>query len=915
MTGTTSDDTFVVDSADDTVSEPVNAGNDTIQSSVSYALRPNVERLVLTGSLNANAWANGSNAISYLVGNDGNNVFDGPGSFLEPDGTPVASLDGGSTNAFAVMSGGKGDDTYYYDFFKGGQVAENPGEGNDTIFLTHGAGTFTLPANIENAFDLNGSRDRITDGGDSFLGNALDNRIGYGGSFTNFWYYLDGGPGADTMLGSGGNDVYVVDNAKDRVVESGVYGGGDQASTADQVVSSVTYELPANVERLALSGTAAVDGWGNNLDNVLAGNSAPNKLRGGLGDDTYIVDGTDVIVERPGEGFDTVELHGTGTRTYTPADLPENVEALTLGDDVGASQLQGDGGDNWLIGNASNNVISGGAGDDDLRGGGGSDTYLFASGFGHDSIRDDPPVDGSQAPVNHVVFDASITRDDVYFQGGGLHIRGSNDRIDISSRADIGFADGSTIPEGDVSALLYASRSTTPSPNPDLFNGTDGDDRFDALAGNDFLYGNGGNDDLAGGADDDRLNGGAGDDSLAGGSGNDRIYGDAGNDALAGNEGYDTLDGGAGDDALDGGEDNDTLLGGTGRDTLRGGATGHDELHGGDDDDTLIAGSDPAWGSSLYGENGKDTLIGGLNNDTLDGGSEDDLLQGFGGDDYLIGQDGNDVLQGGEGVDVLNGANGDDSLDGGPGDDTLSGGPGDDWYVLKRGGGRDFVAVYGDDYVTRDKAIVAVDAGLRPSDVAITMRDRGDGSFVFSVETNDGIDGIELEGRQDPAFPVEVHFSDGTVWDDALIQDKLHVRRGTAGPDVLNADPWGSQLFGFAGNDTLSGGIGSDVLDGGTGADAMTGGGGADVYIVDDPGDLVTGGASRDTVQSSVGFVAQAAIEDVMLTGSAAIDATGNALVNRLTGNAGNNVLDGKAGGDTLTGGAGDDTYRVDSAL
>ena len=68
--------------------------------------------------LDSNAWANASNAVSYLAGNDGNNVFNGPGG-------PSNSVTGGSTNAYAVMSGGKGDDTYYYDYFKGGGQRES----------------------------------------------------------------------------------------------------------------------------------------------------------------------------------------------------------------------------------------------------------------------------------------------------------------------------------------------------------------------------------------------------------------------------------------------------------------------------------------------------------------------------------------------------------------------------------------------------------------------------------------------------------------------------------------------------------------------------------------------------------------------------------------------------------------------
>ena len=48
------------------------------------------------------------------------------------------------------------------------------------------------------------------------------------------------------------------------------------------------------------------------------------------------------------------------------------------------------------------------------------------------------------------------------------------------------------------------------------------------------------------------------------------------------------------------------------------------------------------------------------------------------------------------------------------------------------------------------------------------------------------------------------------------------------------------------------------------------------------------------------------------LTGTSAINGTGNILNNVITGNAGNNTLDGAAGVDTLNGGLGNDKYIVD---
>jgi Ca2+-binding RTX toxin-like protein len=128
--------------------------------------------------------------------------------------------------------------------------------------------------------------------------------------------------------------------------------------------------------------------------------------------------------------------------------------------------------------------------------------------------------------------------------------------------------------------------------------------------------------------------------------------------------------------------------------------------------------------------------------------------------------------------------------------------------------------------------------------------------------------------------------------------------RGNGGADTLNGLDGADKLFGDDGDDTLSGG---------TGADTMVGGLGNDTYIVDNAADTVseTSAAATeiDTVRSSVSFTLGAHIENLVLTGSAAIAGTGNTLANIITGNAAANRLDGGAGNDTLNGGLGNDTY------
>ena len=68
------------------------------------------------------------------------------------------------------------------------------------------------------------------------------------------------------------------------------------------------------------------------------------------------------------------------------------------------------------------------------------------------------------------------------------------------------------------------------------------------------------------------------------------------------------------------------------------------------------------------------------------------------------------------------------------------------------------------------------------------------------------------------------------------------------------------------------------------------------------------------TTNSSVTTTLSPTVDDLILTGSADIDGTGNTLNNTITGNSGANVLDGRSGADTLIGGVGNDTYVVDNA-
>ena len=136
---------------------------------------------------------------------------------------------------------------------------------------------------------------------------------------------------------------------------------------------------------------------------------------------------------------------------------------------------------------------------------------------------------------------------------------------------------------------------------------------------------------------------------------------------------------------------------------------------------------------------------------------------------------------------------------------------------------------------------------------------------------------------------------------------------GTTANDTKSGTAWDDTLNGLGGADKLSGLAGNDWLDGGSGIDTLVGGAGNDTLVVDNASDLITelAGEGMDTARASVTYSLLskgANVEALVLTGTGAINGTGNALANTLLGNSGANLLDGGAANDTLTGGLGVDT-------
>jgi trimeric autotransporter adhesin len=108
-----------------------------------------------------------------------------------------------------------------------------------------------------------------------------------------------------------------VDNAGDLVVEEAEGG-------ADLIQASVSYALSANVENLTLTGTAAINGTGNELDNLIIGNVGANVLSGGAGNDSLDGGAGDDRLDG-GTGVDRL-AGGTGNDVYVVDDAGDLVD-------------------------------------------------------------------------------------------------------------------------------------------------------------------------------------------------------------------------------------------------------------------------------------------------------------------------------------------------------------------------------------------------------------------------------------------------------------------------------------------------------------------------------------------------------------------------------------------------------------
>jgi Ca2+-binding RTX toxin-like protein len=400
--------------------------------------------------------------------------------------------------------------------------------------------------------------------------------------------------------------------------------------------------------------------------------------------------------------------------------------------------------------------------------------------------------------------------------------------------------------------------------------------------------------------------------------------GTSGTDYITGSSGNDSINGLGGNDSLNGGSGADTIRGGDGNDTITGGGLGEndvDNLLGENGDDTINAGyRDHANGGagtdiySLAAQNATSGLTidfttlwtGGL---MVIGGGVVQNMEKLG---SVIGSNHADTITTGS----LAGTSA--SLYGWYGADTLIGGAGRDWiegFYYGGNGGTDADMIYGLD-----------GDDLLGGGVNSTL-DGGNGIDSAKVDYNGATSGVTAD------FTAVLGGATATIGGITLVSiEHIQVVNGSAYDDVFDASAdlysiitYGNMsLYGNAGNDTLIGSSGNNSLDGGTGDDFMSGGAGNDSYSVDSLFDVVVEGAGGgiDSIRATISYTLATDLEHLTLSGTAALDGTGNSVANQLTGNTGANMLSGldgddmiiaNGGADVLIGGTGRDQMYGDA--
>ena len=668
---------------------------------------------------------------------------------------------------------------------------------------------------------------------------------------------LDGGIGNDTLQGGGGNDLVL---------------GGDAATQESVDVEGhyeVVYgEFTGIYETIWLDTTYITETIAGGDDTaVYLGNAEDYELAsiGGTSNQFTIMDlrdgspdGTDTL-----KGIETLVF---ADRTIALNEYSQNDDTLsgsdgsdTLDATKDAQYLDGLQGDDILDDNNYQNIT--------LAGGEGNDTYL---------LRNYDTLEGN---TNNTILESS---------NGGV------DKVTIMTWLGQPYTLA-----GGVENLEIAGSAIDVVGN-ELNNSIQGDTKnnfIDGLTGDDTLIGGAGNDYIVVDSIGDKVIevSGAGMDTIrsfvsltlpnnvenmvlwnlaANGTGNslaNKIEGNYLANRLNGGSGADTLIGNGGNDTFVVDNAADSVVGGVGVDVIESSVT---STLGTSVDNLILVGSNAINGT------------GNALNNKITGNASGNRLNGLSGKDTLIGNGGNDTFV------VDNAA---DSVVGGSNTDLVESSFN---YVL--GTGVENLTLVG-------TALNGTGNSLNNLISGNAGTNRLDGSIgADTLIGNGGNDTFAVDNAGDSIMG-------GTGTD--LVEASTNY---TLEANLENLTLLGSAAINGAGNalnNQIIGNAGANRLNGLAGVDIIIGNGGNDTFVVDNSADSVVGGANSDYVESSVSYTLGANIENLTLTGVAAINGTGNALANVITANAAANRISAGAGNDSILAGAGNDTLNAGTGL